>query len=366
MEQSKSRNSRSEVRNLGGDVVPDTSERFLRGMAVGLGVLLLLGAAACGDDAGRTGATVTQAAEVDAPTTLTPEVDRGSSPGLAMSAVDTAQPTEMEVPSVATTARSVEGLSSYGVAEAAYQDRRYAEAVDLFEDYVDSRPDNPWGYYMLGLSAWKAGHLDIAEANLRESVTRAPYHGKSHVNLARVLLESGQTEAGLEHAVIAEDIDPESVQAKRVLARALGESGQINEAIEAYEGVLWLDDEDTWSLNNMGYLLIQKGRFAEAVGPLSLAVTLAEENPTFGNNLAHALEGAGYTRAAMAVLQGVVEEDPAHEKATATLARLDAVVVGPEPSFDIGLAAEDFRVRFMGVLAVKEMTLPEDSIPETR
>ena len=48
-------------------------------------------------------------------------------------------------------------------AELAYHDKRYDEATKLFSTYADQHPANPWGHYMLGLSAWKSGDLDLAE-----------------------------------------------------------------------------------------------------------------------------------------------------------------------------------------------------------
>jgi TolA-binding protein len=49
---------------------------------------------------------------------------------------------------------------TYEMAESAFLEGRYEEAERLFTGYTDRRPENPWGYYMLGLSAWKAGELE--------------------------------------------------------------------------------------------------------------------------------------------------------------------------------------------------------------
>src|SRR5687768_12918430 len=45
---------------------------------------------------------------------------------------------------------------SISEAETAYRDKRYADATKLFSTYADQHPNNPWGHYMLGLSAWKS------------------------------------------------------------------------------------------------------------------------------------------------------------------------------------------------------------------
>jgi len=38
-----------------------------------------------------------------------------------------------------------------------FNEKRYDEAVRLFNTYTTEKPDNVWGFYMLGLSAWKTG-----------------------------------------------------------------------------------------------------------------------------------------------------------------------------------------------------------------
>ena len=110
-------------------------------------------------------------------------------------------------------------------AEAVYRTGRYGEAMDLFIRYVERKPTNPWGHYMLGIAAWKGGHLELAEAHLVESLLIDPNHAKGRVNLARVLIDLGQGSAATEHAALAEALNPESVVAKRTLARALAEAG---------------------------------------------------------------------------------------------------------------------------------------------
>src|SRR5688572_20836522 len=59
-------------------------------------------------------------------------------------------------------------------AELAYHDKRYEEATKLFSTYADQHPNNPWGHYMLGLSAWKSGDCDLAENAFGQSLELDP------------------------------------------------------------------------------------------------------------------------------------------------------------------------------------------------
>ena len=59
---------------------------------------------------------------------------------------------------------------SFAEAESVYNERRYAEATAMFDSYVQGKPDNAYGQYMLGLSAWKAGELDRARSAFEKSL----------------------------------------------------------------------------------------------------------------------------------------------------------------------------------------------------
>lgn len=302
----------------------DRSEMVLRWIAAALAMAILVLAAACREDgaiaeAGDASSGVIAVAAApqlpQPPTPPNPSTSLGDREyGGARGAIPALSTGVEEAP------------VTYAEAAAVYRTGRYGEAIDLFIRYVEREPTNPWGHYMLGIAAWKGGHLDLAEAHLVESLLIDPDHAKGRVNLARVLIELGQGTAAAEHAALAETLTPESVAVKRTLARALAEAGDHDEALVKYDEALWLDPEDRWSLNNMGYLLIQRGQPEEAVGPLALAVRLDSANATFRNNLGSALEGAGYRVAALEAYGAAAALDPGHAKAVMSVERLRAIV----------------------------------------
>ena len=75
------------------------------------------------------------------------------------------------------------GPVSFGDGEAAYHAKNYAEATKRFEEYTTRRPNNAWGHYMLGLSAWKSGDLVKSESAFETALRVDPKHVKSYVNL---------------------------------------------------------------------------------------------------------------------------------------------------------------------------------------
>ncbi len=218
---------------------------------------------------------------------------------------------------------------SYEEAEQAFLEGRHDEAVDLFTRYTDRRSSNPWGFYMLGLSAWKAGEVEQAESAFERALELDPQHLKSWLNLARVRLDTSRPEAALEAIDEALAIDSESNVAGRLQGRAYHQLGQAEEAIDAYRRAILLDGGDVWSMNNMGLILIEEGRFEEALPPLARAVDLREDKAIFLNNLGIALENTGHYRAAEEAYKTAVAVDGTHEKAFVNLARAEGLEEDP-------------------------------------
>ncbi|MGD2216035.1 MAG: tetratricopeptide repeat protein [Gemmatimonadales bacterium] len=212
---------------------------------------------------------------------------------------------------------------TYEVAESSFLAGRYAEAERLFTAYSERRPENPWGYYMLGLSAWKAGELERAEEALLTALELDPEHVKSRVNLGRVLLDGGQPHDALLNIEEVLAIDPESNAGLRLLGRANHQLGQVEQAIDAYRRAILVDDTDAWSMNNMGLVLIEQERFGEALPPLARAVELRDDVAIFQNNLGVALERAGHFRCAEETYRSALAIDSSYENAKLNLARVE-------------------------------------------
>src|SRR5438874_8459355 len=111
------------------------------------------------------------------------------------------------------------GPVSFQDAKSAYTGKHYDEAVRLFTAYTSQKPDNVWGYYMLGLSSWKAGDRDAAVNAFTLALEKDASHVKSHINLSRVLIEQGRAQDALPHVEAALVIDSTSGETVRLLGR---------------------------------------------------------------------------------------------------------------------------------------------------
>ncbi len=232
---------------------------------------------------------------------------------------------------------------TYEEAEAAYHAKCYDEAVDLFTLYTERKSENPWGYYMLGLSAWKAGEYASAEEALEQALELDPRHVKSWINLGRVLLDDSRPEEALAKIDSALAIDPELHVANRIKGRVYHQLGRSDEAIDAYRQAIRVNNNDAWSMNNMGLILIEDGRCDEALEPLARAVELKSDVAVFQNNLGMALEHTGHIRAAEDAYTAAVAIDETYTKACANMERIEGVDEDSAvPTVDLAALAQSF------------------------
>lgn len=232
---------------------------------------------------------------------------------------------------------------SYETAESVYVARDYPRAAAMFEAYTTRRPENPWGHYMLGLAAWRAGHLDRAQQAFEDALARDSQHVKSLVNLGRVLLEENRPAEARTRIDRALAIDSGLGETWRVLGRVEAQLGHTDSSVDAYRMAIKIDPRDVWAMNNLGLTLIDAGRYEDAVGPLAHAVQLDSGVPTFGNNLGIALERSGHLTAATQAYRAALAADSGYGKARVSLQRVDgrADADGVEP-IDLSALGDKF------------------------
>lgn len=325
--------------------------RWMQRVGLGLGVLVLGSFWACGGrspdrEKGSRKQTTTRAVL--------------SSQGRSESAVAGTvkeEQHELEAPSrqtstgakaIPSSRREVEARSAvtYEEAESTFFAGKYEEAEKLFTAYTDGRPENPWGYYMLGLSAWKAGELDRAEKALSKALALDPGHVKSRLNLARVLLDDRRPEEALGQVHSVLEIDSTSGDGYRLEGRALHQLGRTQEALASYRRALAVDPEDAWSMNNMALILIEEGRFEDALPCLARAAELRPDVAIIWNNLGMALEHRGRFHQARHAFEKAVEVGGGYEKALANLERLEAAKEDEDiEPIDLDSLADEFALR---------------------
>jgi predicted Zn-dependent protease len=288
--------------------------------------------------------------------------DRGHpvSQEVASTGVASASSSTPKVDSAAATLPAENTPVAYVDAERAFQRGSYGEAEKLFAGYRRQHPENPWGHYMYGLSAWKVGQHTEALTGFDEALRLDPDHRKSLFNSARVLLETGQPEQALERIERGLSLELFSAEGYRLLGRARVELGRFPEAIEAYQRAIAIDDRDAWSMNNLGLLYIQQGQSADALPPLARAAELRPGSPVFQNNLGTALEQTGHYLEAKGAYEAAVTADSSYAKAAASLERMASVVQpGDTSTIDLAEVAREYQAE---VNRLRDATGPTDSV----
>ena len=225
--------------------------------------------------------------------------------------------------------RVVSGPVTFELADSAYRERRYDDAAALFKTYTEGRPSNPWGFYMLGLSAWKSGDRASAESAFVQALRLDSTHVKSHLNLSRVLLEIQKPESALEHIETALQLDTTSSEPLRLQGRAFEALGNTDDAIVAYQRAVAKNDSDVWAMNNLGALYTRLGRVEDAIGPLARAIEIEGTVATFHNNLGMALELTGRFQQASEQYRAALAIEGTYGKAVANLQRVERVKQDP-------------------------------------
>jgi len=223
----------------------------------------------------------------------------------------------------------ISGPVTFETADSAYRERRYDDATTLFKAYTDSRPNNGWGFYMLGLSAWKSGDRVQAESAFVQALSLDSTHVKSHLNLSRVLLEDGKPDSALVHIEQAIALDSISSEPLRLQGRAFEAQGKTDDAIVAYSQAIVKNDSDTWAMNNLGMLYVRVGRYEDAIGPLARANEIEENVAAFHNNLGMALELTGRFEQSAEQYRAALAIEGTYGKAVANLQRVELVKQDP-------------------------------------
>ncbi len=129
-----------------------------------------------------------------------------------------------------------------------------------------------------GMSAddWYDSGVDLEAVSLDDAITAYRHaleldatHSDAHLNLGRLLHESGRVREAEEHYRQAVTADPESARAFFNLGVALEDQSASTGAVEAYEAALRLDPDLAVAHFNLSRLLEAEGRQTDALAHLA-------------------------------------------------------------------------------------------------
>ena len=221
-------------------------------------------------------------------------------------------------------------------------ERQYANAREVCARMLAAQPGIADVHILLGDMAYEEGQLDEAVQSYREYIRLAeagrtpslsPNRVKAHYNLANVLAELGEPEAGLREYERALEINPNHLDARHNCGLTLAEMGRLEGAIAQFQAALDIKpaatdirldlcralafagrpaeaDQHLIAALQMGVdsaplamrlgdVLMAQGRMNEAVEQYAAATRMAPNFPEAQYKLAHGLLGVGRAREAI-------------------------------------------------------------------
>jgi protein O-mannosyl-transferase len=107
----------------------------------------------------------------------------------------------------------------------------------------------------LGAGLLRQGRADEALDFYQQALQSDPDNSESHNNLGLALLQTGKMAEAIPHFQRALEINPDNASARVNLGSALRRQGRLDEAVLQYRKALQINPDDVEALNNLAWLL---------------------------------------------------------------------------------------------------------------
>jgi tetratricopeptide (TPR) repeat protein len=191
----------------------------------------------------------------------------------------------------------------------AHQNGQLDAAVELISQAISINPSGP-KYYNLGLALQTQGRSDAAIDSYRRAIAINPDDAKAHSNLGVLLQAQGNLDDAIKSYRWAISLNPEDAGAHGNLGVALDSQGNTDAAIKSYRRALVLNPDDATSHNNLGNALRDQEQLDDAVASFRKAITLKPDYAKAYNNLGNALQDQGQLDAAIASFHAALALNP--------------------------------------------------------
>lgn len=164
-----------------------------------------------------------------------------------------------------------------GVAEAAFKQGQYSEAIPPYEELLKKVPTFYEAYFGLGVSYGQTGRLPDAEAALRKYLSFQPVSGDGHAVLGILLLQMARGTEAVPELQQALQIDPSLDEARKALASEYMRESKLDECVRTLRGAH--NSTDPQLIAMLGSALLQKGDMLGAKRELNRALALQPDDP---------------------------------------------------------------------------------------
>jgi Flp pilus assembly protein TadD len=173
-------------------------------------------------------------------------------------------------------------------------------AVDLITKALAIKPDLAEAHNNLGIVLKDLGKLEDAVASYHKALAIKPDYAEAHNNLGLALRDLGKLEDAVTSHRKALDIKPDFAEAHYNLGNALQKRRRLEDAVTSYREALAIKPDYSKVHNNLGNALQDLGKLDEAVASYHKALTIKPNYAEAHNNLGNALMELGQLEDAVA------------------------------------------------------------------
>jgi tetratricopeptide (TPR) repeat protein len=196
----------------------------------------------------------------------------------------------------------------------ALEERRYADAADLFAKAAAEDPKDYAAHFHLALAHSLLGNADRAIPAYRKTLELKPGLYEAELNLGILLLGQKQAGEAVPHLKRATEARPKEFRPRIYLADALIESGDFTGAEAQYRAAVEMDAKSAAARLGLGRSLAKQNKLEEAAPEFEQAAAL---DPSFRDGLlelASLLESAKKPEQAIAIYAKFPENAAAQER----------------------------------------------------
>ncbi|GMR23899.1 MAG: hypothetical protein BMS9Abin37_2375 [Acidobacteriota bacterium] len=193
---------------------------------------------------------------------------------------------------------------------------------------VELTPDDPEAHQILGRLLVASGDAEAGVESYRRALDLPSNEARVFRDLAFDFLDLDLFDEASTALERARALEPDDADTAFTLALALSEAGRVDEAIEAFENATALAPNVARYHYRLGELLLERARYAEAAEAFSRSLELEPGAVAVHRDLGHALLASGRAEDAIPHLRKALEKAPRlgvlhYQLATALLAAGD-------------------------------------------
>lgn len=189
-----------------------------------------------------------------------------------------------------------------------------AKAENLYQQVLQTEPDQPVALHLLGVIAHQVGKNEIAVELIGKALASKPDYLEAHYDLGNVFKEQGSFDSAITSFRKALAIKPDLVEAHINLGNALESQGKLDDAVASYRKALAFQPGLVEAHFNIGNAYKKQGKLPEAVTSFQKALGIDPEDYEVLTNLGNALraqkkvgESVDCFRKALAIKPDLIE-----------------------------------------------------------